>query len=174
MIGGERATGLKGRTLPGWLLRVVLLLASLALVAFTVSGRDLAFQVTVLVVLAALGAAAAPASLLPGVLLAAVVVVELVDGDSEIGVRLAATILLLHLVHVLAALAAVVPAASRVEAAVFWPSAMRFVAVQGVVIALVVAGRFVPADAAPLPIFVALAVAASVLACAPLILFRRR
>ena len=174
MTGGERAVGLDGRTLPGSLLRLALLLASLTLAALAASGRDLAFPAALLVVLAALGAAAAPASLLPGVLLAAVVVLELADGSTDIGVRLAATILMFHLVHVLAALAGVIPAASRVEAAVLRPSAMRFVAVQIVVIALVVAGRFLPADAAPLPMLVALAVAASALACAPLVLFRRR
>lgn len=174
MTGNERATGLDGPTLSGGLVRLVLLLASLALVAVAAGGRGLAFPVALLVVLAALGATAAPASLLPGVLLAVVVVLELVDGESDIGVRLAATILLFHFVHVLAALAAVIPVASRVEAAVFVPSAMRFVAVQVVVIALVIASRFLPADTAPLPMLVALAVAATVLACAPLVLLRRR
>jgi len=174
MTGGERATGLTGRTVPGGCVRVALLLASLTLVALAGGGRGLAFPVTLLVVLAALGTAAAPGSLLPGVLLAAVVVVELADGRTDIGVRLAVTILMFHLVHVLAALAAVIPAASRVEVAVLVPSAVRFVAVQVVAMALVVAGRFVPADAAPLPVLVALAVAASALACAPLILLRRR
>lgn len=174
MTAGERASGLNGRTIPGSLLRLALLLASFTLVALAGSGRDLAFPVALLMVLAALGAAAAPASLLPGVLLAAVVVLELAEGRTHIGVRLAATILMFHLVHVLAALAAVIPAASRVEAAVLRPSALRFAAVQVVVLMLIVAGRFLPADAAPLPMLVALAVAASALACAPLVLFRRR
>ena len=174
MTGHERATGLRGRTIPGAVLRIVLLVAALALVALSVSGRGLAFPVALLIVLAAVGAAPAPASLLPGVLLAAVIVVELVDGRSDIGVRLAVTILMFHLVHVVAALAAVIPAASRVEVAVLVPSALRFVAVQVVVMALVVAGRFLPADAAPLPMLVALAVAVSALACAPLVVLRRR
>jgi hypothetical protein len=168
--GAERATGLNEPTVAGVWLRIALLATGLALVGVSVAGRGVAVEVVALLAVATIAGAAAPGTLLCGVVLGGVIAVEVALGGGDIGARVAATAALVHAVHTLAALAAVVPTAARVELAALTPSAVRYVAVEAVVLPLLVAARYVPADAPPAWVLGVLAVAAAVVAGAPALL----
>lgn len=121
---------------PGWVLRLVLLLAGLGAVAVLLGDGLLPVALTVLVVLALLPAAF-PASPAPALLIAAVAVAATVTAGAPLRPEVLVEIPLLHLVHSASSIAALLPIRSVVRPAALVRPAWRFVAVQVVVFAVV-------------------------------------
>ncbi len=120
------------RGLPGWALRLVLGLAGGAAVVVAMAGAGHVDAVSVagfVMLLLVLGAAAAPASVVPLLLLIGVVLYRLLAGDPTFGPALAGLVFLTALVHQLAGLAAAIPARSRCRWSALLPAALRFVMV---------------------------------------------
>ncbi|WP_026876613.1 hypothetical protein [Jiangella gansuensis] len=127
--GGLIPPGQLAPTLPWWALRLALALVAAGTVAAV--GMWTPTAPFLLAVAGALGLAAAvvPATHVPAAFLTALVLLAL---GAERGVTAWAslTVLGLHAVHVLAALAAVVPANTAVERAALRPTLERFVVAQ--------------------------------------------
>ncbi len=123
------------RSVPGWLLRVAILAAGGLLVVSLAAGRlQGPFDAVPAFVLLLL-AAAAPGGPVPGLFLVAVAATQLVadpGAPAEVSLlwRLPIAAALLHAVHTLCALAAGIPARSRLEVAVLRRPALRWLAAQ--------------------------------------------
>lgn len=118
-----------GRHVSALLPRVVLVAAAALGVVAQTAGRDLP-PGALLPVLLAMVAAWRPA--LPAAFLSILgLVVLAVLGGGGVDVRDAVTVLAVHLVHVSAALVAVLPSGSRVEVRALRPTWQRFLLVQG-------------------------------------------
>jgi hypothetical protein len=126
-----------GGGLPGWVLRVVLAVAGAGAVA---SQADTGLEPVFLLLLAlfAVLVAVVPASPAPAILIAAVAAISALAGPDWLRLSVLLAVPLLHLVHLSAALAAIVPVRSRVRLRALLRPARRFVAVQ--VVTLGVAG----------------------------------
>jgi hypothetical protein len=128
-----------GRLVPALVLRAGVVAAGALLVSLLTVGRPAGWLVLLLAALVA-GVAWSPGSVLVGVLGVLAAGVQLAFGGFD--VRAVAAALALHLVWLLAAVAALVPARGRVELAALRPAAGRFVAVVGAtaLLAALVAG----------------------------------
>lgn len=125
-----------GPTLPPWALRVMLATVCLCTVAVVGAWSHVSlFAIGVIVVLA-VAAVIVPGSLAPLAMLSGCAVAVLIGADG-VAVWTAPAVLGFHAVHVLAALAAVVPWGVPVERAALRPSLERFVIVQAATQALV-------------------------------------
>jgi hypothetical protein len=124
------------RWLPGWLFRAVVLLCCTGLLALLVQ------QSVPIGLVAVLGAFASVAVLAPATLSATLVIggaalLATVAGGAELRWQVLAMIPLAHLLHVAAAHAALIPAASRVHPATLRPPLIRFAVVELVTFAMV-------------------------------------
>jgi hypothetical protein len=125
-----------GRGIPGWLLRAALLLAAAGSVV-AVSGAVPVTVVLVILSALALVTVAVPASPAPAVLITAVAIAVLVAGGAPLRTVVLVEIPLLHLVHVLAALSALLPLRSVLRPSALVRPALRFVVVQVAVFVVV-------------------------------------
>ncbi len=125
-----------GPTLPPWALRVMLASACLCTVAVVGAWSQVSlFAIGVLVALA-VAAVLVPGSHAPTTMLSGCALAVLIGADGIV-VWTAPAVLGFHAVHVLAALAAVVPWGVPVERAALRPSFERFVIVQAAAQSLV-------------------------------------
>ena len=131
-----------GRHVSALVPRVVLVVgAALGVVAQT-AGRDLPPGALLPVLLAML---AAWRPVLPGAFLAILgLVVLAVLGGGGVDARDAVTVLAVHVVHVSASLAAVLPAGARVEVVALRPTWQRFLLVQALSQVVVAVAALVP------------------------------
>jgi hypothetical protein len=135
MTTRERTVEL-GRGWPGWVPRVVLLLAGLgaatALLGHGVESIAMGF-IFVFAVLVPL----VPATPSAAILIGAVAVAVAAGPGPALRPEVLIEIPLLHLVHVTAALSALVPHNAVIQPAALWPPVRRFVLVQAVTFAVV-------------------------------------
>ena len=127
-------TGL-GTTVPGWTLRVAVLVAGSLLVLTVPGGRWLGLFDLVPAAVLLLLAAGAPGGPLPGLFLLVVAVAGLATRDPSSAVqlwRLPLVAALFHAVHTLCALAGGVPLAARLEVAVLDRPIRRWLLAQAV------------------------------------------
>ncbi len=132
-----------GSGLPGWTLRLALLLAGCGA---TVAEMHDGAVVTVSVVLFVLAAVTtlAPASPAPAMFIVAAAVAVAVGGSDPLRLVVLLEIPLLHLLHVLASLSALVPLRSVITPSALLRPARRFVAVQIGVFAVVGIAEILP------------------------------
>lgn len=132
-----------GPGLPGWLVRVVLLLAAGGAVAVLAADGTV---VPVLVVLFGLAGvtALAPASPAPAMLIVAVAVALVVEGSDPLRLAVLVAIPLVHLVHLTAALAALLPLRSVIRPSALLRPGRRFLVVQVVVFAVAGIAEILP------------------------------
>jgi hypothetical protein len=158
---------------PAWLLRAAMglacALAGALLVVNGVGGTLLGLYVGVVVVSLVIPASAAPAL----VIAFAAGAMALAGGDP-LRPGVLAMIALLHFVHVCAALAAVLPAASRLHPAALREPARRFVAVQFLVLALAGVVALLPAGGTDSAVEVVGLLCVVGLAVGAVVLLRRR
>lgn len=131
------------RGVPGWLLHLALAVAGLGLVAVALDPRIWSYEIVAALALVALIAATFPWSPVPIALMIATAGCQLVTGGVAVDFRLAATAVLLQVVHVLASLTAVVPLWSRVDPRALLPSGRRLLVVVGLSVPVFLAARFV-------------------------------
>lgn len=130
-----------GRGFAGWWLRVVVLVAGAGAIAIQAAGGLAGVVAGILAALVAL-AAETPATPAPALVIAGIAVAgAAVDSGA---VAIAGTVALLYLLHVTAALAAVVPAGARVSPQALVAPARRFLGVSGVVLVTVSLVAFLP------------------------------
>jgi hypothetical protein len=123
------------RTLPGWVLRAVVFGAGLGAVLAQAHGVALLFVLMVAVF--TLVTAAFPASPAPALLIGVTAILAAYGGESPLRWPVLIAIPLLHLVHLAAALGAVVPVRARLAPRALLAPALRFLLVQAGVFVLV-------------------------------------
>jgi hypothetical protein len=128
---------------PGWVLRLLLLTAGFGAVS-TLLSDGLSTLVLIVLLCLALLTAALPASPAPALLIAAVVVTVTVVGGDPLRAVVLVEIPLLHLVHSLAAISALLPVRSVIRPAALARPARRFVLVQLAVFAVVAVAAVLP------------------------------
>lgn len=116
-----------GASVPGWALRVALGVAGIAaaLIVTRQADLDAAGGMGTILVLLAVGAAAAPGSVCPLLLLLGVIAVRLA-APHPFDAALVALVILVPLVHQLAGLGATIPARSACRWRALAPAALRF------------------------------------------------
>jgi hypothetical protein len=132
-----------GPGLPGWTMRLALLLAAAGATVAQMHDGSVAIVSVVLFVLAAV-TALAPASPAPAMLIVAVAIAVAVGGSDPLRLVVLVEIPLLHLVHVLASISALVPLRSVIRPSALLRPARRFVAVQIGVFAVVGLAEILP------------------------------
>jgi len=128
---------------PGWVLRLLLLTAGFGAVG-TLLSDGLSILVLVVLLGLALLTAALPASPAPALLIAAVVITVTVVGGDPLRPEVLVEIPLLHLVHLTAAITALLPVRSVIRPAALVAPARRFVLVQVAVFAVVAVAEVLP------------------------------
>jgi hypothetical protein len=128
---------------PGWVLRLLLLTAGFGAVG-TLLSDGLSILVLVVLLGLALLTAALPASPAPALLIAAVVITVTVVGGDPLRPEVLVEIPLLHLVHLTAAITALLPVRSVIRPAALVAPARRFVLVQVAVFAVVAMAEMLP------------------------------
>jgi hypothetical protein len=161
-------------TVPGWSLRAAVMVTGLGLAAALVLGRGVPLPSMLLGLAVVTAAAARPGTSAPGLLLLCAVLAELFNGTGQITGRSLLQVALLHAVHLLASLAAVVPAEARVELAALRPTLRRYVVVQAAVLPVAGAAAIAPAGPVPAWLLVAAGTAAVGLAALPVVLLKGR
>lgn len=126
-----------GRGLPAWLLRVLITLTCAGLIAMVALAGATGIGVLVLLALVALGVVAAPASPAPALLVVFGAGALAVVGPDPFGVAVLVFVPLAHLLHVSSAIAGMVPVSARVHLAALRAPALRLLAVQCGVFALI-------------------------------------
>ncbi|HEX9335363.1 MAG TPA: hypothetical protein VF892_05745 [Pseudonocardiaceae bacterium] len=162
-----------GRGWPGWVPRVILLLAGLA-AAIVLAGGDvnsiaLGFLIAFAIVLPLVPATPAPAILIGGIAVA----VAAGSGDA-LRPEVLIEIPLLHLVHVAASLAALVPLRAVIRPSALARPARRFVVVQAVTFVVVGVAALLPTGRNPTVVELAGLVAATGLVVLMIWLVSRR
>jgi hypothetical protein len=132
-----------GSGLPGWVLRLALLVVACGAAVAEMHDGPVAVVVGVLFVLAAV-TTLAPASPAPAMLIAAVAIAVAVGGGDPLRPVVLVEIPLVHLVHVLASITALVPLRSVISPAALRRPALRFLAVQIGVFAIVGVAEILP------------------------------
>lgn len=124
-------------------LRLLLAVTGTAVTVTTLdqASGDLATPVTFLAVVLVTWVVARPGSASAAVLICGALLLQLVNHGTEVDAAVFALIVLLPLLHVGAALAAVLPATGSVEWAALRPSVMRYAAAVGVTCAVAVLVR---------------------------------
>ncbi|HEX3647739.1 MAG TPA: hypothetical protein VHV49_04885 [Pseudonocardiaceae bacterium] len=125
-----------GRGVPGWVIRVLSLLLCVGSVLVVYRDVPVVLLIIVLLVLAVV-AATVPASPAPAVLIAAVALVLVFTQGDPLRPAVLLEIPLLHLVHATASVAALAPLRSIVRPDALIRPALRFLAVQAGVFAVV-------------------------------------
>jgi hypothetical protein len=128
---------------PGWVLRLILLTAASGAVG-TLLGDGLSVLVLVVLLCLALLTTALPASPAPALLIAAVVIAVTVVGGDPLRAVVLVEIPLLHLVHSVASITALLPLRSVVRPAALARPARRFVLIQVAVFAIVAVAEVLP------------------------------
>jgi hypothetical protein len=118
-----------GPGLPGWTLRLALLLAGCAATVVQMHDGHIAVVAIVLFTLTAV-TTLAPASPAPAMLIAAIAIAMAVGGSDPLRATVLVEIPLVHLVHVLASVTALVPLRSVIRPSALLRPARRFLAVQ--------------------------------------------
>jgi hypothetical protein len=118
-----------GRGLPGWLPRVVLLAAGVGAV-LAQAGSGPGWGLLLVLAVFAVLASVFPSSPAPAVLIAAVAVMVTATTGSPLRAEVLVEIPLLHLVHLSAALAGIVPVLARIQPAALRAPGFRFLLVQ--------------------------------------------
>ncbi|MFI9385949.1 hypothetical protein [Kutzneria sp. NPDC052558] len=130
--------------LPGWLLRAAIGLLGV-LVVIVLAGQGLGFAMQVVLLLVVAVSVALPSSPAMTVLIgAAAVATAFLDG-ADVSVSAVLLIPLLHLGHMLSAIAAVLPLDSRLHLSAFRRPLRRYLLIQVAVLALVVVAVLLPA-----------------------------
>jgi nitrate reductase gamma subunit len=132
-----------GRGLPGWLLRLVLLLAGCG-ASLALLGDGLITVVLVVLLVLTVVTAAVPASPAPAMLIGAVAIAVAVAGGDPLRPVVLLEIPLLHLVHLTASISALVPLRAVVRPAALARPARRFLFVQIAVFAVVGIAEILP------------------------------
>jgi len=166
-ISGRRGT------VPDWTLRLGLAAVCAAVVA-VLSTEGVPPGVLGMLGLIALAAVLVPASPAAAVLGggAALLLAVYSDGDP-VRPAVLACIVLIHLLHVLTGLVAVVPAGSRIHLTALRRPALRFLAIQAAVFALAALAWQLPRTQTPVLIEVTALLAVTALAALALVLLRR-
>jgi hypothetical protein len=143
----DRVTELGGGW-PGWVLRVVVLLAGAGALAVQ---EPAGVEIGVLIGMAVLAvlSAVVPSTPAPAVLIAAVIVVVTAHSGDPLRWSVLAEIPLLHLIHTATALSAIIPVRALVAPAALRRPATRFLAVQAAAFAVVGFAALLPADRNP-------------------------
>jgi hypothetical protein len=128
---------------PAWVLRLVLLLTALGSVGL-LRGDGIAAIVIVFLVVVAIVTAGLPASPAPAVLVGAVAIAVTARGGDPLRPEVLIEIPLLHLVHVLSSLCALVPLRAVIQPRALLRPARRFVTVQIAVFAVVALAEALP------------------------------
>ncbi len=157
-----------GTGLPAIALRLVIASTGAGIVAVLGNG-GIGGPALVLIALAALMSAGAPASPAPALVVLLVALSVLAIGGDAVNPRVLALVPLVHLLHVSCALAALMPWRARIRLSALRAPAIRFVAIQGGVFAL--AGVMAVAPTGRVPGFVEMVAVAGIAAIA-LILWR--
>ncbi|HEX4722237.1 MAG TPA: hypothetical protein VH333_06965 [Pseudonocardiaceae bacterium] len=151
-----------GRGWPGWVPRAILLLAGLgaaaALLADNANSIALGF-----VLLFALVVPLVPATPAPAILIAGVAVAVAAGGGDPLRPTVLFEIPLLHLVHLTASFAALVPVRAVVRPAALWRPARRFLVVQALTFAVVGVAALLPTGRNPAVVEVAGLIASTAL-----------
>lgn len=119
------------RTVAGWVLRLVLGVATVTAIVVAMIGAPMIGALSVvgvLLVAAALGTVLAPGSVLPLVVLICLVLYRVAAVDHGADVPLMVLAALMALIHQLAGICAVVPARSSCQWAALRPAAIRYLA----------------------------------------------
>ena len=152
-----------GRGLPGYALRVLILVTGAAMVLVPMT-EDVTLGTLVLLVPAVIASAYAPASPAPGGAVIIVgVLVALADGPA-LRPEVLVLVPVVHLFHIACGLAGVLPATGRLHPRALTSPALRFLLVQAVVFALVVVAALVPTGRAVVVFEVAALAGVAVLA----------
>jgi hypothetical protein len=140
-----------GRGLPGWTLRGVVALVSSGILAVLVA-HGMAGVALGLLGLGLLLSVLMPSSPAPTLVLVLVALSVVALGSSPFTVHLLLLVPLVHLFHVCCAIAGLLPTNSRVHLVALRAPAIRFVAIQAGVFALVGLLAMVPGDRASAPL----------------------
>lgn len=162
-----------GRGWPGWVPRVIVLLAGLgaaaALLADDVNSIALGF-----IVLFALVVPLVPATPAPAILIAGVAVAVAAGGGDPLRPTVLLEIPLLHLVHLAASFAALVPIRAVIRPAALWRPARRFLVVQALTFAVVGVAELLPTGRNPTVVEIAGLIASTGLVVLAIWLVARR
>jgi hypothetical protein len=120
---------------PGWVPRVVLLLAGVG-AATTLLGNGVTGIALVFIFVFALLVPLVPATPSAAILIGAVAIAVAAGPGPALRPEVLIEIPLLHLVHVVAALSALVPLNAVIQPAALWPPVRRFLVVQAVTFAV--------------------------------------
>jgi hypothetical protein len=161
------------RTLPAWMLRLGLAAIAAGIVA-VLSTEGVPGGVLIIFGFVALAALLVPASLAAAVLGggAALVLAVFSDGNP-VRPAVLATIVLVHLLHVVTGLVAVIPAGSRIHLTALRRPALRFLGIQAAVFALVALAWRLPRSQTPALIEIAALLGVTGIAALALVLLRR-
>jgi hypothetical protein len=160
-------------TVPDWTLRAGLAVVAGAIVT-VLSTEGLPRGALVIFGLVALTAVLVPASPAAAVLGggAALLLAVYSDGDA-VRPAVLATVVLVHLLHVITALVAVIPAGSRIHLTALRRPALRFLAIQAVVFGLAALAWQLPRSQTPALIEIAALLGVTGIAALVLVLLRR-
>jgi hypothetical protein len=159
-------------TVPEWTLRLALVATSYGLLA-VLTTEGVPVGVLIILGLVALAGIVVPASPAAAVLGGGAAILLAVFSDGEpVRPAVLASIVLVHLLHVLSAMVAVLPVGSRIHLSALRRPALRFLAIQAVVFALAALAWRLPRS--PTPIVVEVAALLAVTAVAALVLFQLR
>jgi hypothetical protein len=159
---------------PDWSLRLLMAFACVAILAVLWT-EGTPPGVLAILALVALSALLVPASPGAGVLGAGAAIVLAVynDGDSAVRPAVLATVVLVHLLHVVTGLVAIIPRRSYIHLDALRRPALRFVGIQAVVFALAAVAWALPRGPTPVLIEVAALLGLTVVAVMALFLMRR-
>jgi hypothetical protein len=125
-----------------------------------------------LIALAGIAVPASPAATLLGA--GAAIVLAVFSNGDPVRPAVLASIVLVHLLHVLTGIVAVLPARSRVHLSALRRPALRFVAIQAVVFALAALAWRLPRSPTPIVVEIAAMLAVTGVAALVLVQLRRR
>ncbi|HEX5402345.1 MAG TPA: hypothetical protein VFX16_08600 [Pseudonocardiaceae bacterium] len=132
-----------GRGLPGWVLRLTLLLVGCAAAVALLDDRLILIVQLILFALAVV-TAAVPASPAPAMFIGVVAIVVALTPGDPLRPTVLLEIPLLHLVHIMASIAALVPRRAIIRPAALIKPARRFLFVQIAVFAIVGLAEILP------------------------------
>lgn len=161
-------------TLPAWSLRpLVGAVASAQLAVLWVDGAPPG--ALIVLGLIALSAVLVPASPAAGMLGGGAAILLAVFGEGDpVRPMVLATVVLVHLLHVITGVSAVVPQGARIHLGALRRPALRFVVVQGVVLALAGLAALLPRGATPAIVEIAALLGVTIIAAIAVVLLWRQ
>lgn len=158
---------------PGWVPRVVLLLAGLG-ASFVLLGDNVNSIAFGFILALALVVPLVPATPAPAILIGAVAVAVAASSGDALRPAVLLEIPLLHLVHVTASFAGLVPVRAVIRPAALWRPARRFLVVQALTFAVVAVAELLPTGRDPIVVEIAGLVASTGLVAVAIWLVARR